>query len=312
MGVTNDHGGNMNLLEIMKERKSTREFSNRALSEADQQKVSELLKGPFNVTGHEMVEMRVLNEGRDVFEALKGRAGYSGVMIEAPQYIAFLADRTEDAYQAVGFMGEAILFNLFVEEIGSCWISIDDKDEAKAALGMDSKKELAALIAIGYPQGENFIAKFFQNFKANKSSPISEGGYGNYKVEYRADGNEYSGREATRNFVYLDYFGNETDLDELEERGLDEAFYYIKQAPSWANRQPWRYILRGYELIMAVEHNPKNSHEMDMLEAGIAMYYVNLVFNEIGISGTWVSKPVEENLRIPSDFFLAGHYEINR
>lgn len=301
----------MNLLEIMKERKSTREFSNKALSKEDLQKVESLLQGPFQVVGSESIELKLLTEGEKVFEALQGIAGYSGVMIKAPQYVAILADHTEESYRAVGFAGEALLFNLFTEEIGSCWISVGDKEAAKNALGIDGNKEVAALLAIGYPQGENFIAKFFQSFKANKSTPLSEGGYGNFKVDYAKEGNEYSGREATRNFVYLDAFGNETDLDELKNRGLDEAFYYIKQAPSWGNRQPWRYILKDSYVVMALQSNDKQNKEMDMLEAGIAMYYVNLVFNQLGFSGKWIQHE-DDALNLPADYFLAGHYEVLR
>ncbi|HHT20293.1 MAG TPA: hypothetical protein GXZ74_02485 [Tissierellia bacterium] len=296
----------MSQIQALTKRKSVREYHKRGLKAEALSFIEQAIRPPYAVANGDLVDIRFLENGTDVQTKLAGLAGYAGVMIEAPHYLAVFVEPTPKAYRAAGYYVEKLLFDAMEYNIGTCWIHVGQPEAAKARLGLETDKSLVALVALGEPLEENAIAKFFQRIKANKPSVYSPGGYGDFDVQYEE---RRSDRHATVDLVYLDTWGNSLTHDELEQRNLLEIYTLMKNAPSWGNRQPWKFIIDGHDIVLAIENNERGDVASDNLDGGIAMFYFDLAMNQRGFSGQW--HPLyENNYRVPGDYTIVGKYTV--
>ncbi|WP_459129175.1 nitroreductase family protein [Guggenheimella bovis] len=293
----------MNKLETIINKKSCRDYQKSPITGTQLANVKSLIKNITDVAPE--VDFAVITEGEYASPKLEGIAGYNGVMIKAPHYIALLTSESEEAIRKGGYYTEKLLFELMELELGSVWIHVIDPEKVKAQLGIESEKTVRAIIAFGKPEEPSFIEKFFQGLRANKGSVYSEGGYGNLEIEK----DDRVSRKETSSFVYLDEWGKETTYDELEARGLGEAYSYMKHAPSFANRQPWKFLIKDHAMYLAIEKNESEDRVSENLEAGIAMYYFKLAMNEMGLVGNWEMKA--EGVQIPDNYALVGTYALH-
>lgn len=90
------------------------------------------------------------------------------------------------------------------------------------------------------------------------------------------------------------------DMAYLEERGLDDLFYYLRFAPSTKNSQPWRFVLSGHRLVLYME---EQDQKVNLMDAGIIMYYFKQLASYIGISEDW---KLDKNL---NDDKMLGKYK---
>ena len=51
----------------------------------------------------------------------------------------------------------------------------------------------------------------------------------------------------------MDKWGQAADIEDLETRALLDAFSYARLAPSALNKQPWRFIVDGGKIVLAVD-----------------------------------------------------------
>ncbi len=291
----------MNKIEAIEKVKSVREYMKKALSREDHQLVLSLLERPYPLEDEGNVEFLFREDGEKVAELLDGVAGYSGRMIEAPHYLVVLSRAEGVDYRRAGFIAQSIILRLMQEGIGTCWVSVESSDVVKEKLQLETDKEVAALIALGYPRETGFFEKFFSGIKASRS-PYSETGYADFRFEYEKDTRQPVG---TGTFIYIDNWGNVADADELERRGYLEVYHYMKYAPSWGNRRPWRFILQNFDIVMAVQRMAETEQLADHLEGGIAMYFFQLAMHEMGIRGYWL---MDAQAEVPDNYFLAGKY----
>lgn len=296
----------MSQLQAITKRKSVRDYNKRGLKAEAKTYLEQLIIPPYPVEHGEELEIRFLEDGERVKTDLSGLAGYAGVMIEAPHYLAILVNENAYAYRAAGYYVEKLLFDVMEKDIGSCWIHVGNPEAAKAKLGITGDKQLIALAAVGQPLEENLIAKFFQRIKANKPSVYSAGGYGDLKLEYEK---RTSDRLATTDLVYLDRWGNGMTVEELEQRDLLAIYTLMKNAPSWGNRQPWKFIIDGHDIVLAIEKNERGDEVSDNLDGGIAMFYFDLAMNQRGFSGSW-GDVTEDKYQVPAEYTVMGKYTV--
>ena len=127
--------------------------------------------------------------------------------------------------------------------------------DKKNALG-DKKETINYLLAIGHSKPKNPFA--------NES---------------------FSERIGVGELVFNDSIGNPLSSEELENRGLSDLFYYIRFAPSARNKQPWRFLLRENKVILLLEK--VEGEELDLIDAGIMMYYFENLAGTIGVNSQW-------------------------
>lgn len=228
------------------------------------------------------VSVLFIDNGKEIFEKLSGKAGYFGKMIEAPHYLAITSKAFPGYIENSGYIMEAMRLKAWELGLGTCWLNIQDEEALKAILTIESDDRLTAFVAIGYQ----------------------------YKGIFKKDISPKSDRLGIEELIYLHHWENPCPIEELENRGLANMFYYAKFAPSWGNKQPWRFIVDKDKVLLIVPNKEEASLGLD---TGIMMLYLEKAAHEEGMKGSWKMDVVDVNnpsYGIPSDYQLKGYFAI--
>ncbi len=297
----------MKMLKVMEKRRTVREYDQAPLNAVTMTAIEDLIESMPIFTGTEKVDFIVLENGETVFEALKGVAGYNGHMIEAPHYFLITCSGDAADYQTVGYLGEWLALQLAKKDIGTCWISVNDNREmVQSKLEIEIDGTIAALMAFGEPKEDKKLSKIYTFGETTRQQSQRKFEESDSLVK---DEN-YAYKNAITEFVYLKSFGTEMEYDEIAKRGLDEVFYYMRNAPSWGNLQPWKFILVSDCIVLAMEKNPEIEQYIQDVDAGIAMLYFEVAMHDNGLAGKWNldTEAYAQKLSIPENYNLIGYY----
>ncbi len=246
--------------QFLKSRTSTRDFKDMNLRKEDLEKIDKIIDSEIIKLGKDDLAFIVQTNGEAVYKALDGKAGYRGIMIKAPAYLALNTLNDNPASLVKGAYGvEEIITELNNLGIGNCWITLEEVEESakKAAFDYD-KGDVRLLLAIGYPVDETIREHKFDD------------------------------RKGIGEFVFVDELGRKATDEELEQRGLDEIFAYARFAPSAYNAQPWKFLVVE-DLIKLYIEDYKGS--VNLLDAGIIMYYLDKLGESISMGSNWDINP---------------------
>lgn len=246
--------------QFLKSRTSTRDFKDMNLRKEDLEKIDKIIDSEIIKLGKDDLAFIVQTNGEAVYKALDGKAGYRGIMIKAPAYLALNTLNDNPASLVKGAYGvEEIITELNNLGIGNCWITLEDVEESakKSAFDYD-KGDVRLLLAIGYPVDETIREHKFDD------------------------------RKGIGEFVFVDELGRKATDEELEQRGLDEIFAYARFAPSAYNAQPWKFLVVE-DLIKLYIEDYKGS--VNLLDAGIIMYYLDKLGESISMGSNWDINP---------------------
>lgn len=287
----------MDYKHAMETLKSTRDFKDKRVPEDIIEETIAYAEQKDGLMPGQKIQVTYLKHGDTAFEELKGIVGYHGIMISAPQYLLFSCENVDYHQINVGYFVEDILLRLRAKEVDSCWISIpEDGELVKSALNLHIDGEVAALVALGY-----------DNFEVRVVNPVPTGG--NYsKSSMRVVENNRSTRLSIDEFVYKETWGQQATLDDLKGLALDKVFYYTIMAPSTYNRQPWRFLLQDNKLLLFVEHDEQINHELDLLDAGVIMCYIDILMNYFSIQGKWKLEMDNNIVDIPDKYRYIGYF----
>jgi nitroreductase len=293
----------MKMLKLVEKRRSVREYKGRALNISDRNFLDEVIKDVPELAKDASLEIVFVEDGARAQELLEGTAGYYGHMIEAPHYYALFTNPDKRCYKITGYVGEWLILKATQQEIGTCWIEVKDSEKAKDLLGFESPKRLVALIAVGYAKRETRLSNIYEA-KRGSLSTLTDLGYPNINPNFTKE--PVSNRKSITEFVYLKEWGNVPTLEELEQRGLHEVFFYMRLAPSYSNRQPWYFIIKGNEILLALAEDEAVAPAMVRIEAGIAMLYFEVAMHDSGVSGHWIIEDFEDG--VPEGYQIMGKY----
>lgn len=240
------------------DRRSTRDFKNRKVNPEVLDQISIILKELENEPLADGFEFRLYENGDNIYKELKGIAGYSGVMVESPHYIAVDLKNKEDKtiiYSA--YYMEKLVTKLIKLDLDTCWVSVYnvDKNKRKEIFG-ESTNEINFILAFGYPKRNNPLAK----------KPFSE-------------------RIGVEEMVYDKVIDRPISMEYLEQRGLADTFFYLRFAPSIKNGQPWRFIVTEDKVHLLVKYD--DDKNPPLVDAGIAMYYFEALQELQGTKHKW-------------------------
>lgn len=248
----------MIMTNFLKNRKSVREFKNKKVDAKILEEVKLYLDTLAKEEANGNLKFSMYEYGEKLYNDLKGIGGYSGVMIESPHYIELeLFNNQESSIIYGGYYMEKLISKLNNLGLDTCWVSISgvDKNTKKEILG-ERVGEVNYLLAIGYSKPKNpFIAE-----------PFSE-------------------RIGVEDLVFNKEVGKSMNMDDLENRGLSDLFYYVRFAPSAKNKQPWRFILDDNKVTLLLQN--KSNEDLNLMDAGIIMYYFEALAETIGINSKW-------------------------
>lgn len=294
--------------KVIKDTRSVREYKDKRI---DANVINELL-GDLNkqkaLSNDIKLDFNFMDDGKEAYEKLDGLVGYFGKLIKAPHYIYIVSEIKDGYLENAGYIGERLVLKATSLGLGSCWIEVSENiSKVKDILNINEAQDIIGLLAIGYPKKESKVVGMYDT-KGRSVSPLTQYGYPNIDIKY-ADA-PVSERISIEDMAYIKEWGKKATIDDLENRGMAETFYYMRLAPSWGNRQPWKFIIDGERIILAVSKDEKVTERTAKIEAGIAMLYFELMIHEVGIPGGWVLEKPEKNYNIPENYFIAGYYRI--
>lgn len=242
------------------------------------------------------IEVEVIRKQREeVFNQLKDSAGYNKRMIEAPHYLIFLSEEKDHYIENAGYRAQDIMLKAWSLGIASCWISFEDGEEVKQKLGIKSDKKLAALIALGYEDAHNKV--LYEN--------VSE--YNPSKASVKIVEDNTSERLGIRDLVFVKEWGEKADPDELVNYGLLEGFFYGILAPSYKNRQPWRFIVDKGTVVLALKKDIYVTEYEEKIDTAVIMLYFDAIIESTLYDITWKFGKPDKDYKVPEDYKIVAH-----
>lgn len=286
----------MDYKKLISNRKSVRDYKRVALKNEDIKELEAFLSKAKRLVKD--IDVDALIMSNEVFVKLDGNAGYKGFMLDAPNYVILLSEKKENYIKNAGYIGEEIVLKALDMQIGSCWVSFDDSDFIKEKLGINSEKEVVAIIALGYDNNKT------------KAINLHKTGENSSKTKFDIVEDNISERVAVSDIVYLNTWGNPITADELHNRALLNAFHYARLAPSTFNRQPWRFILDDGIVVLTVRSDDSTGTYQEKIDAGIVMLYFEAIIDSTLTDITWTLGAPENNYNIPSNYKIVGYCNI--
>ncbi|MDO5688856.1 MAG: nitroreductase family protein [Tissierellia bacterium] len=245
----------MLMSDFLTTRRSVRTFKNKKIDQKSLDGVQDLL----DRVNPQMLEAGyfLYANGDEMYKKLEGKAGYGGVMIKAPAYIALVTrEEVPEAYIYGAYYLEKVITSLKKFNLASCWVTLQrlPDDEAIATFG-EVNGRIMYLLAIGYPPRDLNIGKA-----------------------------TYSSRIGIQDYVFKEKFGQPMDIDELEQMGLADLFYYLRLAPSSYNNQPWRFVIDGHRIEL---YSKQPAHIDEFVDMGIILFYFDSLAQTLGIRPEW-------------------------
>lgn len=251
----------MLMQNFLRDRKSYREFRNKKankdiLNQVDQA-IDEVLK-EAQAKGVGM-DLKLHIEGKDIFKELENVGGYAGIMIDSPHYISLQTKNVDEQTQVYSsYFTEKLITKINAIGLEACWITLDHVESFKKVKAFgDIGKNIDYALAIGYPPRNNPFVK--------GASP--------------------SERMGVDELVFQDTVETPIDMQWLDDRSLDDLFYYVRFAPSTRNSQPWRFLLKNNKVKLLMAYC--NPEDISLIDAGVMMYYFEEMAKSIGINREW-------------------------
>lgn len=246
----------MLMTNFLQKRKSVRNFKNDTVPRDALENIK-LLMNEIK-TEESGISFSLYENGKIVAEGLKGKAGYAGVMIEAPHYIALDIDNKKPLNLLIGgYCLEKLNTKIVDLDIDTCWITVDNVDvNTKKSIFGEKGTGIDYLIAFGYGEKKKLF-----------------------------DPEVTSSRLSVEEIVFAEKIGQPISIETLENYGVFDVFSSIRYAPSHKNFQPWRFVLKGTKVeAYMVKSDEDNRSLIDM---GVILFYMEEMLKTIGINKKW-------------------------
>ena len=162
-----------------------------------------------------------------------------GKFFNAPTYFVIVARETPHFLIETGYRGEQVILAATSLSLGACWIGVlFAKNKLRSLLGIDETLRVIAVSPIGYA-----------------STGIVDSAMGG--IIRRAAGSHK--RKPMHEIVFAEKYGNPLYSFSGEYARWEKIFTAVRVAPSWANYQPWRFIIRS-DSVYAVLVPPREKH----------------------------------------------------
>lgn len=279
--------------------RSVRDFKETPVEKSIQEQIESYISGSKKLVPALDLDL-VFYENSLVYERLQGVAGYKGFMIKAPLYLFLFSEEGDHDIENAGYVGERAVLKARDLGVDSCWVTFKSSDEVKAKLGLQTKKKLLGIIALGYEEAGHDktvqgATKIGDSISRSKIDIVPE----------------KSERVDLEEIVYLDKWGIPAGIDVLEERALFDAFSFARMAPSALNKQPWKFIIDGGRVILCINNEDYSGSYENRIDAGIAMLYFGIVLDITMFDSKWSFDGLnKEDYGVPSDYTIVGYCSI--
>ncbi len=285
----------MNYYQNATKRKSTRAFKEKAVAPT----VIAEIKDYFNSCKRLLPDINVKLSIIEPKSApnLAGCIGYEDFIIEAPHYILLTSEETSGYLENAGYIGEDLVLKLTDMGISTCWVTISDTLKLKERLRLADGELPVAFIAFGY---ENAVSTIKRLDILNLSNVTLK-----KRTSYEAP------KLYVEDAILAEDMGIKDEPSTLDHyTDLYQALVSACCAPSFLNRQPYRFIIND-GLFILVALDDKETDENDAhLNLGILMLnFYGVLSERSGVYGKWeLSVPESElaKITIPENGKVVG------
>lgn len=196
---------------------------------------------------------------------IKGLIGDYGKTIHAPHYLVLAAREGEGYLTDAGFRFEQMVLEATDRGFGTCWVGLMFKEATlRAALGLDDAWRMIVLSPIGLPAAKSVTNRLLRTLAGSKArKPIDQ-------------------------LFFWQQHGQTLPEGVTQDRRLMQVLEATRWAPSWMNKQPWRFVLRDREILAyKVKQQDREGKDYHRLDCGIAMCHLHFSANALGIRGRW-------------------------
>jgi len=284
----------MNYSALIQNRKSVREFTEKQVPLSAMETIQNYYHNSVRRLIPEL-KTRLISFGTDARAALEGAAGYNQFLVGAPQYLVLMSENHDLAHLNAGYIMEDLILKLADMELDSCWLTFTDSDEIKAALGIESDLEVAAIAAFGY--GKKALKRLRLNIRSMSDVDV--------KAKYRY----MEPKRSINDLVFVDTWGNSHDLDRyigFYDDMLWESLYAASLAPSYLNRQAYGFLLHDGGISLVSRPDSYNTRIDGDLSLGIVLLHFTAVAENWAGKLHWRSHEPADSLQIPKDHKLVA------
>ncbi|NYB73264.1 nitroreductase [Sedimentibacter hydroxybenzoicus DSM 7310] len=251
------------VIDLIKERKSTRTYDGRTLEEVDLKKFNSYLD---EVNNENKIKARFkivsnLGIGKDESKKL----GTYGFIQGAGSYVIGIMDKDENDALEFGNIFERIV--LFAADLGiqTCWLGgTFNKENFHQISELNDSEFIAIISPVGYKKDKRRV----------------------FETAMRAA----VGADKRKTWRELFFNKNMQPLDEKDAGEYKIPLEMVRLGPSASNKQPWR-VIKDENIIHFFVCRTKGygitGYDLQLNDIGIAKCHFDLTLNELGIKGRW-------------------------
>lgn len=249
----------LDVLDAIQQRVSVRSYEERAVEPALLERLIALGNAAPHLTG---VPPRIaLVSGVEwTHRVLTHIVGSYGLVLDPPHLlVGILPEESDAARLDLGYVLEQVVLEATQAGLGTCWVTGSyDAEHARDAVGLAPGEVAAAVCALGYP---------------------AEGRWGRFhsrSVRRLAGGHK---RKPLTEIVFFERWGELWSPDRADPK-LVSVLEHARLAPSASNRQPWRFVVRPENVVLALVRPAP-------IDGGIVMAHFALAAARLGREGQW-------------------------
>ncbi len=212
------------------------------------------------------VEMRFfLRSHEQMGQEVKGVIGNYGKTIRAPHYIVLASKEGEGYLMDAGFRFEQMVLEATRKGLGTCWVGLMFKEASlRSNLGLDHSWRVMVLTPIGRVGEQSFVSRSLRAMAGSST------------------------RKPLEELFFWERPGTPLPEKVLADERMGRVLEAARRAPSWMNKQPWRFILIDKEIMVyKKKHQEREGKDYHLLDCGIAMANLHLAAKAVGMGGRW-------------------------
>lgn len=253
----------MNIIEIIRKRKSCRSFNQVLLSPSEKKDLENYMRDNGKLLSNEIINLSIVEKNP---EDKKMKLDY-GIIQGHNTYILGKSKSTLDSRVNYGYLMEKVVLKATGMNISTCWIGYFD-DTYFNDIPRENGFEIPGIVIIGYSQDKLTNLDKFLRFNVGASKRQSwEKLFFNYK--------------------------SKTPITPALINKYSDSLEMVRLAPSSGNTQPWRIFFDDttnefhfFKKPINKRYEEKGLHDIDM---GIALAHFELTSLYNGLSGTWIN-----------------------
>lgn len=198
-------------------------------------------------------------------KGITGIIGNYGRFISAPHYFVLIAQERDGFMVDSGYRFEHLILESTRKNLGTCWIGGMFKETSiRSTLGIDETWRVVAITPIGHAAADGIASRVLKGIvRSSKRKPLDE-------------------------ILFWQYHGTPLPQNILSNERLMRMFEAARWAPSWVNKQPWRFIISNKEIMIYKQmRQMKDGKDYHCLDCGIAMAHLHLAAVHLGVGGHW-------------------------